>query len=99
MSDEILKNRGLALEEEYYKRMEDEAVKRLSQRMGEKPRLSPITGKPMVQKSLNGVIIDQCEDSKGIWLDAGELDQILKIAIDHKAGVISRFFSAVLGRE
>lgn len=94
-----LKKRGQALEEDFFQAREKEALERLSQRAGEKERLSPITGKPMLQKTLYGVVVDQCADTKGIWLDAGELEQILKVAGDQHAGGLAKFFSAVLGRE
>lgn len=98
MNDSLTK-RGKALEEDYFQAREREALERLKQRQEEKERLSPVTGKPMVQKTLYGVVVDQCVDSKGIWLDAGELEQILKVAADQSAGGLSKFFSAVLGRE
>lgn len=76
MSDSWEK-RKKALENEYFQRKNAEALKRLQQREAEKPRLSPITGEPMEQLTLMGVVIDRCPTSHGIWLDAGELEQIL----------------------
>lgn len=45
-------------------------------------RTSPITGKPM--RPINyggdsGIIIDRCEDTGGLWLDAGELEKIQQV--------------------
>lgn len=98
MSDSF-KQREKALEDKFFEDRNREALERLKQRADNTERLSPITGKPMVQKTLYGVVVDQCVDSKGIWLDAGELEQILKVASEQHGGGFSKFFSAVLGRE
>ena len=58
-----------------------EAVDRLKKKQQEeKPRLSPITGEPMEQVVLDGVVIDRCPTSGGIWLDAGELEELIEAA-------------------
>lgn len=66
-----------AKEESYFDKKNREAVERLAKGKSEKPRLSPITGEPMEQKVIHGVVIDQCPKSGGIWLDAGELEQLI----------------------
>ena len=101
MSDE-LKKREQALENEYFHKKEQEALERLAAKKGGTARLSPITGKPMVQRALHGVVIDQCEESGGIWLDAGELEQIVSALSDSAGGaggLVSKFFSAVLSKK
>jgi hypothetical protein len=98
MSDE-LKKRGQVLEEDFFHHREQEALERLALKKAEKPRLSPVTGKPMLQKVLHGVVIDQCQDSGGLWLDAGELEQIIVSLKDQEKGPLHKFFSAVLGKE
>ena len=67
-----------AQEEQFFQRQNEAALKRLKDRSNDKPRLSPITGKPMQQVTLMGVNLDKCPDSGGIWLDAGELEELLK---------------------
>lgn len=45
-------------------------------------RTSPITGKPMRPVNYggdSGIIIDRCEDTGGLWLDAGELEKIQQV--------------------
>lgn len=45
-------------------------------------RVSPITGKPMRPVNYggdSGIIIDRCEDTGGLWLDAGELEKIQQL--------------------
>jgi hypothetical protein len=78
MSD-ALKKRGTALEEDYFQRKEREAIERLAKQQPEAPRLSPVSGKPMEQKVLHGVVIDQCPVTGGVWLDAGELEQLVEV--------------------
>lgn len=38
-------------------------------------RLSPITLKPMTKIDVEGVILDFCEESGGVWFDVNELSQ------------------------
>lgn len=72
--------RRRATEEAFFEKANQEALARLRKREGSqsKPRLSPITGKPMEQLTIMGVVIDRCPESGGIWLDAGELEQIVE---------------------
>lgn len=69
--------RRKAQEDEYFERQNQSALERIQSREADKPRMSPITGEPMEQLTIMGVVVDRCPSSKGIWLDAGELDQIL----------------------
>ncbi|RIL06267.1 MAG: hypothetical protein DCC75_10985 [Proteobacteria bacterium] len=69
---------------------------RLKARKGSEKRLSPITGEPMEQLTLMGVVIDRCPSSGGVWLDAGELEEIIKSAKSQGADqetTLSQFFS------
>jgi hypothetical protein len=78
MSDS-LDQRRKALEESYFQKLEAEALARLnSKKETGTVRPSPITGKPMEQVTLHGIVIDRCLDSGGIFLDAGELEEIIK---------------------
>jgi Zn-finger nucleic acid-binding protein len=43
-------------------------------------RLSPATGEPMVKFEIDGIILDRCEQTGGIWFDANELDELLEKA-------------------
>ena len=63
----------------YFAKKNKEALERLKEKKdSEKPKLSPVSGEPMVSEVLHGVVIDRCEKSGGLWLDAGELEEILK---------------------
>ena len=81
MSDSF-NERKKAMEDEYFHKQNQEALKRLAARKvehNEAPvRKSPITGEPLIQKTIAGVVVDICEKSGGVWLDAGELEQILE---------------------
>ena len=70
----------LTKEEEYFQRKNKEVLERLAAKRKEKPRPSPITGEPMIQEVINGVVVDRCKKSGGVWLDAGELEQLIEYA-------------------
>jgi Zn-finger nucleic acid-binding protein len=88
-----------AKEDEYFDRQNKEALNRLKTKATDKPRLSPITGEPMEQLVLMGVVIDKCPTSGGIWLDAGELEEILRASREQSSeayeGWLSKFFNDV----
>lgn len=71
--------RKQAIEDQYFDKVNQDALRRIH-KAGDNARTrpSPITGKPMEQVTLMGVVVDRCADSGGVWLDAGELDEILK---------------------
>lgn len=71
-------DRKKALEESYFDKENKLALERLKNRKQARP--SPITGEPMEQVTYMGVVIDRCTKSGGVWLDAGELEQIIKTA-------------------
>lgn len=68
-----------AKEESYFDKRNREALERMAAHKPEKPRLSPITGQPMTQEVVHGVVIDRCPTSGGVWLDHGELEQLLEL--------------------
>lgn len=44
--------------------------------------VSPIDGSPMQQIIRNGIEIDRCTTSGGVWLDKGELEKLLAAVHD-----------------
>jgi hypothetical protein len=99
MSDEW-KKREEAFENIFFQKKNEEALARLRERL---PRKSPITGEPMTHKTILGVIVDECPTSGGIWLDKGELDQIMEAishtAIEtHRPSILEMFFRHLFGR-
>lgn len=82
-----LDERGRALEEEYFRRKEREAIGKLRAKMSaeeqEKARAASAMRCPRCDGTLEGVItegveIDVCNACGGAWLDAGELEQLSK---------------------
>ena len=90
------KKRGEAQEGEFFRKQNEKALERIQKRQEEeKPRLSPITGEVMKERTYMGVVIDVCEKSGGIWLDAGEMEEIIKLAKESGEGEenwLTKFF-------
>jgi len=90
------------LEEEFFARQEFERVKKIEEERAreieaeEKKSLKdlhymrcPKCGMQLVEIDYRGVKIDRCTACEGVWLDAGELEEISKFA----APMMSKFFS------
>ncbi len=82
-----MEERGRALEEEYFRRQEREAIEKLRAQMSaeeqEKAAEAVALECPRCDGKLEGVInegveIDVCNTCGGVWLDAGELEQLSK---------------------
>jgi len=88
MSTDSWDDRRRVQEEQFFAKQNAEALARLKLRQdsSKKERLSPISGKPMEQVTLMGVVIDRCQESGGIWLDNGELEQILEASKQKDSG-------------
>ena len=89
-------------EDEYFAKQELERRKKWAQEQAakksaeEKEQLKkahwmkcPKCGNDLAEIALHGVKVDQCASCGGVFLDAGELDQLEK----HDAGVMNRVFS------
>ncbi len=89
-----------AKEESYFDKKNKEALERLTKKKeANKPRLSPITGKEMEQEVLSGVVIDRCAESGGIWLDAGELEQLIEASEKDSNSMLSSFKKLIEGKK
>ena len=89
-----------AKEDSYFDKKNNEALSRLATKKEDKPRLSPITGEPMEQIIIQGVVVDRCPTSKGVWLDAGELEQLMGVSQADQTGeknFLGQFFQALTG--
>lgn len=76
-----------AKEDSYFAKKEQEALARLAKRKDQaQAKISPVSGQPMEEVVLNGVVVDRCPVSGGIWLDAGELEQLLELARSEGGG-------------
>ncbi len=92
MSDGI-DSRRKASEEGFFARQNQELLKRLAARRQEASKVerkSPITGEPMMEREISGVLVDVCPTTGGIWLDPGELEQILEKS-QHDSSWVSTF--------
>jgi len=80
---DVWDDRKKALEEEYFRKKDQEALEKLRARRGaaeaEKslPRCPKCDGS-LIEVSHEGVQIDRCNKCHGIWLDAGELETLTK---------------------
>jgi uncharacterized protein len=84
---EIFDDRKKALEEEYFRRKEREAIERLRAKMTaeEQARIAEAAALhcPKCEGTLQGVMfegveIDTCDKCGGVWLDANELAALTK---------------------
>lgn len=79
--------RRRAQEEGYFDTLNKQALLRLAAKKGQAARPSPATGKPMEVVTVMGVVVDRCVDSGGLWLDAGELEQLMEAAKSSSASL------------
>ncbi len=93
-------------EEEYFARLEFEKRKKLAQEQErklkeeEKKRLKdlhfmrcPKCGMELVEIDYKGITIDRCTSCSGVWLDAGELEQVAGA----EAGLLGNFLRVFKG--
>jgi len=91
-------------EEEYFARREFERKKRVAEererslREEERKRLKelhsmrcPRCGMELVEIDYRGIKIDKCTSCAGVWLDAGELEQVAKAEAGFLGGFLKVF--------
>lgn len=89
-------------EEEYIARKEFEKKQKLEEEkhkllaIEEKKRLKelhhmrcPKCGKQLIGVDYRGIEVDECSGCKGVWLDAGELELVIKL----EKSALKKFFS------
>jgi uncharacterized protein with PIN domain len=91
-----LEDRGHALENEYFRRKEQELIEKMRAKIGsEDSRQSgmqcPRCDGNLHETNYENVKIDVCDKCSGVWLDAGELAQIAHK--DESTGWFGRAFS------
>ncbi len=94
MSDQ-LEERGKALENEYFRRKERELIEKMKAKLSEETIKDlqidcPKCDGHLMETEYEDVAIDVCDQCSGVWLDAGELAQIVDKNED--SGWLSRFF-------
>ena len=77
--------RKKALEDEYFVKKERELLDKLKSKTAAEQKAQikelcrmrcPKCGEPLKERSFQKIQIDQCTGCGGIWLDAGELEQV-----------------------
>lgn len=79
--------RRRAQEDGYFDNLNKQALARLAAKKQQPARPSPANGKPMEVVTVMGVVVDRCVDSGGLWLDAGELEQLIEAAKNNSASL------------
>lgn len=94
MSKVELEDRGRALEDEYFRRQEQELVAKMKAKLESEQKEASALSCPkcdgnLVESDFHGIKIDVCNKCHGVWLDAGELAQVTQKDAD---GWFSRLF-------
>lgn len=91
-----LDKRGKALEDDYFRRQEQELIEKMRARIaaeklvGDLPNCPKCDGK-LVEIAFESVQIDICDKCGGAWLDAGELESLTK---KDESGWLSRLWGS-----
>ncbi len=77
-----LDDRGRALENDYFRRREQELIEKMKSKISVDNAQSgnlqcPKCDGKLVETNYENIKIDVCESCTGVWLDAGELAQII----------------------
>lgn len=89
-------------EEEYFARIEFERLRKIEEekqaklKKEERERLKelhymkcPKCGMQLVEIEYKGLKVDECSECRGVWLDAGEVQQIIRL----EQSALKKFFS------
>ena len=80
---EGMDDRRKALEEEYFRRKEQETIEKMREQMAAEAATAaapkcPRCGVALTEVEHEGLKVERCSKCHGVWLDAGELDQLTK---------------------
>jgi hypothetical protein len=90
--------RKKAQEDEYFVRKERELLAKLKEKQQSETKASlrqtchmrcPKCGEPLKERKFQKVVVDQCTGCQGIWLDAGEIEEVTG---REESGWLSRFW-------
>lgn len=90
-----LDERGKALENEYFRRKDDEAIEKIRQKVLSESSIEtglecPKCDGKLMETDYENIKIDVCDTCSGVWLDAGELAQV--VDKNENSGWLSRLF-------
>ena len=92
---ETLKERGKALENEYFRQKEQELIQKMKAKLEAEAKdidlECPKCDGKLLEAEYEGIVIDVCNKCTGVWLDAGELAQV--VDKNENTGWLSRFFN------
>lgn len=93
---EKLEERGRALENEYFRRKEQELIEKMKAKLEAEETKAlelqcPKCDGQLLETEYEGIVIDVCDKCSGVWLDAGELAHLVDEEDD--GGWLGRFFS------
>lgn len=82
MSEVSLDERGRALENEYFRRQEQELIEKMRAKLESEAADASHLGCPkcdgfLVETDYEKIKMDVCNKCHGVWLDAGELAQVV----------------------
>jgi acetyl-CoA carboxylase beta subunit len=91
-----LEDRGQALENEYFRRKEQELIAKMKAKLEEESAKSleitcPKCEGTLIETDFETIKIDVCDKCSGVWLDAGELTQIADK--DEESGWFGKLFA------
>lgn len=91
---EGLDERGRALENEYFRRKEQELIKKMKEKLAAENAVSlelecPKCDGTLIETDYEDIKIDVCNKCSGTWFDAGELAQVVDT---EESGWLKRFF-------
>lgn len=94
-------DRKRALEEDYFRKKEQEAIEKLRQQREAEAASAAAIGCPkcegkLVEVKVEDVTIDRCDKCNGVWLDAGELEQLK--SHEKSEGWLHRLFQGFSGK-
>ena len=98
----IWDEREKSLENEYFRRKEQELIEKLRAKRAEKEKAEaavvhcPKCDGTLVEHTFEGVQIDRCNKCNGIWLDAGELE-LLTMKQEQSQGWMTRMWKSIAG--
>ena len=90
-----LEDRGQALENEYFRRKEQELIAKMKARIEDDDAMRlgikcPKCDGTLIEADFKNIKIDVCDKCSGVWLDPGELIQVVEK--DTEAGWFGRLF-------
>ncbi|MDH3492817.1 MAG: zf-TFIIB domain-containing protein [Acidobacteriota bacterium] len=91
-----LDERGRALENEYFRRKEQELIEKMKAKLEAEETKDlelacPKCDGTLVETEYENIAIDVCNSCSGVWLDAGELAQV--VDREEGSGWLKRFFN------